>query len=94
MWERARRWHEIDGEAVYGTFTMNKQMNGLFSACKDKNAEHTDQHVLDVRVIVHDYCNYANPWKKSGGLPDDMASIQEQLVARIKTPIVNLINMG
>jgi hypothetical protein len=69
-------------------------MNGLFSACKDKDAEHTNEHILDVRVIVHDYCNYANPWKKSGGLPDDMSSVQEQLVARIKTPIVNLIKTG
>jgi hypothetical protein len=61
-----------------------------FSASEDEDAEHADQQILDIRVIVHDDGDHSNPRKKRDGFPNDVPSIQKQLPGCIQTPIINL----
>jgi hypothetical protein len=83
-------------ETVYDHHAAKKAAASLsrhslsLSAGEDKDAEHTDEYVLDVRVIIHDYSDYSYPGKKRGGLAYDVASIEKQLPWRVKTPIVDL----
>jgi hypothetical protein len=61
-----------------------------FPAGENEDAEHTNENVLDVRVIIHDDSHYAHPRKERGCLADDMPPVQKQLPGRIKPPIINL----
>jgi hypothetical protein len=60
------------------------------SACEDEDAEHTDEHIFDVRVIVHDYSDDSDPRKECGSLSYDVTPVEEQLPRRVKAPVVNL----
>ena len=59
-------------------------------AGENEDAEHTNENVLDVRVIIHDDSHYAHPRKERGRLAYDMPPVQKQLPGRIKPPIINL----
>jgi hypothetical protein len=49
------------------------------SAREDEDAEHADEQVLDIRIIVHNDRDDAYPGKECSGLSYDVTSIQEQL---------------
>ena len=50
------------------------------SAGEHKDAEETDQRVLEIRVVVHDDCDHANIRQVAHGTPDDVFLVEPTLV--------------